>query len=234
MNRLQPILFLLAPAVATFPSGAQAGELKGQVSFPPFAQAAGRHPPPIAYWRLENGKTPPLPEADARGEVVIVLDPQKKPPGEPTAAAIDAGPLHLSPRIAVSQVGAPVTVKNTDKVTRTLFLKDGDLFMPPEPTLPGGTREVKFREPGDYQICDADLPYAVTTLLVVVAPYSTRADDKGAFSFEVPDGKYTLRAWWRGGWTDPQAIEIGKSTKDVTVKLAAGRDDAAAARENKQ
>ena len=236
MNRLRPelpLLLLFAPAIVLSPT-AHAGGLKGQVTFPAPAREAGLHPAPVAYWRLENGSVPPLLEADRRGEVVIVLDPMKRPDGEPSAAVIDAGPLSLEPRVVVSQVGVPVTLKNSDRVARTLFLKDGDLFMPPEPTPPGKTREVKFREPGDYLICDVDLPYAVTTLLVVPEPYATRADEKGGFSFDVPDGKYTLRAWWRGGWTDKQAVEIGKSTKDVTVKLAARRDDAGTARENKR
>lgn len=223
--RLALPIFLLASG-----SLAHATGLKGQVVFPNPAPMPSRTPPPIACWRIENGVLLPAPSHETHDPVMLVLEPMKLPDGEIPPVVLTAKKMRLEPRIVAAQKGAAIQIKNTDKAPRTFFLKNGDVFMGREPTAPGATREVKLTELGDYAIADADYPYGGALVLIVNSPYAARADDKGGFAFDVPDGRYVLRAWYRGAWDKGQTIEVGKGPKEVTVKVA---DPAPAAEEKK-
>jgi hypothetical protein len=201
-------------------AGARAGTVKGQVIFPPPSREAPQNAAPLSYWRVENGLIPPAPQADVRGDVLVVLEPLRRAQGDPPPITISVKPLRFEPRIVTARPGAILTFKNDDKQQHSLYLKNGDLFMPRQVTPPGGTREVKFTELGEYRIADADDAHASVMVLLVDGPYSARPDDKGGFAVEAPDGSYTLRAWWRGGWSDGQPVEVGR-TKDVVLKLPA-------------
>ncbi len=200
--------------------GARAGGLKGQVLFPNPAPTPSSTPPPIACWRIENGVLLPAPLHETRDPVMLVLEPMKLPDGDIPTVELEAKKLRLEPRIVAGQKGATVRIKNSDKVPRTFYLKGGDVFMPREATAPGAAREVKLTELGDYAIADADYPFGGALVLIVNSPYAVRADDKGNFAFEVPDGKYILRAWYRGAWNEGQAVDVGKGPKEVVVKVA--------------
>src|SRR5205814_8324371 len=143
----------------------------------------------------ETGRVPPTAAAEARGDVVVLLEPLRRSPDDPPPVTIVVKPLRFEPRLVTARPGAVVTLKNEDKQPHTLYLKDGDLFMPREATPPGGSRQVKFTEAGEYRIADADDPHAGAVVLLIDAPHSARPDDKGAFVLEAPDGSYTLRAW---------------------------------------
>jgi len=221
-------LHLLAGALPAF-----AGGLRGTLQFPPSPRAAGARP--LAYWRLENGVLPVgQAPVEPRRDVVIALQPEKAPPPRaegqtPPPVALEAKPLRLEPRVAIAEVGATIVVKNTDRVPRTLYLKDGESFMPREATAPGGERTVRFTVPGEYTLLDVDNPRAQSTVLVVPTRYLGRADERGAFAIDAPDGKYTLKAFYRGAWTDPVPVEIGGRARDVAVRLPARTGDAATA-----
>lgn len=223
MRNVRPLArsstWLALSVVVASASTAGAGGLKGQVSFPNPAPIPSRTPPPIACWRMENGVLLPAAVHETHDPVMLVLEPLKLPDGDIPPVELQAKKMRLEPRIVAAQKGATVQIKNTDKAPRTFFLKGGDVFMGREPTAAGATREVKLTELGDYAIADADYPYGGALVLIVNSPYSARADEKGNFSFEVPEGKYVLRAWYRGAWNEGQAVEIGKDRKEVTVKV---------------
>ena len=108
-----------------------------------------------------------------------------------------------------------------DVVPRVITLEDGDTLLPPEPTAAGGAREVRFTIAGEYVFLDPEHPFARALVVVVGTPFVARADDRGAFSFEVPDGRYRLKAWWRGRWVEIIPVELGpnKGHDPVVVKL---------------
>jgi hypothetical protein len=203
---------------------AAAGSLRGTLQLPPAPRATDVRP--LAYWRIENGVLPiAQPAAEPRREVVLALLPERAPPRRPEGqlpppVALEAKPLRLEPRVAIAEVGAPIVVKNTDRAPRTLYLKDGEGFMPREATAPGAERTVRFTVAGEYTIADVDNPRATVVVVVVATPFLARADERGAFAFDAPDGKYTLKAFFRGAWTDGQPVEIaGGRARDATVRL---------------
>jgi hypothetical protein len=87
-----------------------------------------------------------------------------------------------------------------------------------EATAPGATRSIKLTAAGEYEVRDVDFPHAQTTLVVVDTPYFGRSDDKGSFKIEAPEGKYTLKVYFRGAWAASQPVEVGHGG-EVLVRL---------------
>lgn len=206
-----------------FPVAASAGSLRGTVFFPPEGKPAEVRP--LAYWRVENGVLPILAAvSEARAETIVVLEPTEAP--DPNLAqtnahaAVEARGLKLDPRVAVVLVGTTIDFKNEERFARKLYLRDAEQFMPPQPTMPGETRSVRFSATGIWQVADADYAHANATLLVVASPYVARVDDKGGFKLEAPDGKYTLKVFYRGAWAASQPVEVGRAGGEAMVKLA--------------
>jgi hypothetical protein len=216
---------LLVSLPLTLAATARAGMLRGTVVVAQPARGSGEARP-LARWRLENGLLPIAPPApEARHDAVVVLAPEGNtpPPSEPNErprVVLAARSLRLEPHVAVGVVGTIFTIENGDRAARTFYLRDGESFMGKEPTPPGGRREVRFTVAGEYVIADADNPGGGATVLVVDSPLHARADEKGAFTIEAPDGKYTLKAFWRGAWSAPQPVEVGGKAHEVTVRVA--------------
>jgi plastocyanin len=205
------IFLLLAPTAAS------GGTLRGTIFFPQDAKLP--EPKPLANWRVENGVLPIVPPTpESRTEAIVVLEPAK--PVEPPTAkvVVEAKGLKLDPKVAIGAVGSTFDFKNGDRVAHTLFLKDGESFMGAEPTAPGKAREVKFTVAGVYEVRDADYPHARATLLVVPTSWFGHSDDKGSFKLDAPDGKYTLKVFFRGVWAASQPVEVGRSG-EVLVRL---------------
>jgi hypothetical protein len=208
---------VLALVLALAPACASAGTLRGTIFFPQDAKPA--EPKPLANWRVENGVLPIVPAPpESRTEAIVVLEPAKA--GEPPSSkvAIEAHGLALSPKVAIAAVGSTFEFKNEDRVARVLYMKDGETFMGPEPTPPGQTRAVKFTVAGVYEVRDADYPQARATLLVVPTQWFGHSDDKGSFKIDAPDGKYTLKVFFRGVWAASQPVEVGRGG-EVLVRL---------------
>lgn len=209
MRHVVLALVLAAPA--------SAGSLRGTIFFP-------QEPPrsndrPLANWRVENGILPIVPAMpEARTDAIVVLEPEaaKDPPA--AEVTVSAHALRLDPRVVVTGVGSTCSFKNEDRLPRTLYLKGGEQVMPRETTAPGAARQVKLTSAGEYEVRDADLPHAQTTLVVVDTPYFGRSDDKGSFKIEAPDGKYTLKVFFRGTWAASQPVEVGRGG-EVLVRL---------------
>lgn len=207
------VLFASARASATV--------VRGAVLLPPQPRVIERD----AHWRVENGVLPIGPRVpDPRLDVVVALDGG---PGSSKAQAaaenttVDLHGLRLDPRVAVVAVGGTVEFKNDDRVPHTLFVEHGASLMPPTPTPSGQTRTQKFYAAGEYRIRDDEYPHIDGTVVVLQTPYFARLDDKGNFKLDVPEGKYTLRVFWRGKWVVSQPLEVGAHATEVTVQVPA-------------
>lgn len=204
---------------------AEGAQVKGTVVLPPIHEDGDPRPearPPLGAWRLENGRLRIALLADVQREVVVALEPTRPVQQDPQPLVLEArrGGL-LEPRLSLATLGVPVTWRNRDAVARSVTLEDGDTLLPPEPSPPGGTREVRFSIVGEYVFVDPDHPFARATVVVLATPFATRTDDRGGFSLEVPDGRYRLRALWRGRWTEAQTLEVAGKGREVKVRLPA-------------
>jgi hypothetical protein len=93
--------------------------------------------------------------------------------------------------------------------------------MPPAPTPAGQARTQKFYAAGEYRVRDEEYPHIDGTVVVVQSPYVARLDEKGNFKLDVPEGKYTLKVFWRDHWAATQALEVSGRTTEVTLQLPA-------------
>jgi hypothetical protein len=209
--RFLAILLLFAPAAAS------GGTLRGTIFFPQDTKPP--EPKPLANWRVENGVLPILPPpAESRAEAIVVLEPAHPVEHAAGQVVVEAKGLKLEPRVTIGPVGSTFAFRNDDRVPRTLYLKDGESFMRAEATPPARSREIKFTVAGVYEVRDADYPHAHATLLVVPTTWFSHSDDKGSFKLEAPDGKYTLKVFFRGVWAASQPVEVGRAG-EVLVRL---------------
>jgi len=202
---------------------ALAGQVRGTVVFPLIAEDTDPRPEerrPLASWRLENGHARIQRDADVHREVVVVLEPQQPVRIEPQRVLIESrSGGALEPPLSVAQTGVSVIWRNSDSTLRAVTLEDGDTLLPPEPASPGATREVRFSIPGEYVFLDPDHPFSRSTVVVVGSAFAARADEKGAFSLDVPDGKYRLRALFRGRWVELQSLDVSGRSRELTIRL---------------
>lgn len=197
-------------------SPAWATAVRGSVLLPPEPRVVERD----AHWRVENGVLPIGPRVpDPRTEVVVALEGGPSAKGAAPNATVDLHGLHLDPRIAVIPIGGSVTFKNDDRVPHTLYVEHGATLMPPTPTPSGQSREQRFFAAGEYRVRDEEYPHIDGMVVVLSTPWFSRLDDKGNFKFDVPEGKYTLRVFFRDKWVVTQPLEVGPHTAEVTVQV---------------
>jgi hypothetical protein len=201
---------------------AQAANVRGTVTLPPDGRPAEVRD---GHWRVENGVLPIGPRVpDPRTEVVVVLEggpPQKKTEDKPPGVSVDLHGLRMDPRVAVAQVGATVSFRNTDRVPHTLYIENASSLMAPESTPAGQTRSVRLFAAAEYGIRDEEYPHIDGTIVVVTTPFSAAVDERGSFKLEVPEGKYTLKVFWRGAWVLSQPLEVGPRSTDISLQLPA-------------
>jgi len=200
---------------------AQAGSVRGTVTLTPEVRAI--FDAPVGHWRVENGVIPLGPRVpDLRAEVVVVLVGSSIGAPKPDASAtMELHGLRLDPRVVVVAVGATVLIKNADRLPHTLSV-DGGLLS--TVTLPAGqTQTVKVSSAGEFNVRDQDFPHIEGTVVVAPTPYMAIADDKGGFRIDAPDGKYTLKVFFRrggmGGWVLSQPLEVGGRTTEVSLTI---------------
>jgi len=203
-------------AAAVAPRGALAATVRGTIAVPPEARPDGRD----GRWRVDNGVLPIAPRSpDPRTEAVIVLEPQGG--AAPTKAKAEAVTVELhglraDPRVAVATPGAQIVIKNGDRVPHTITVSRGALA----PTsLPAGqSHKLNIPVAGEYALTDEDWPHLEGNLLVT-AGYTTTADERGAWKLDVPEGKYTLRVFYRGAWAHNQPLEVSGKSTEMSVVL---------------
>ena len=204
--------------MAAWASAASAATVRGSVMLPPEPRGADHD----AHWRVENGVLPVGPRVpDPRLDVIVVLDGAANAKAQLPNATVTLHGLRLDPRVVVVPVGGSVEFKNDDRVPHTLYVEKATTLMPPAPTPAGQTRAQKFYAAGEYRVRDEEYPHIDGTVVVVQSPYVARLDEKGNFKLDVPEGKYTLKVFWRDHWAATQALEVTGRTTEVTLQLPA-------------
>ncbi len=204
--------------VAAWASTASAATVRGSIMLPAEPRAADHD----AHWRVENGVLPIGPRVpDPRLDVIVVLEGAPNAKSQLPNAVVQMHGLRLDPRVVAIPVGGSVEFKNDDRVPHTLYVEKATTLMPPTPTPAGQARAQKFFAAGEYRVRDEEYPHIDGTVLVVQTPYVARLDEKGNFKLDVPDGKYTLKVFWRDHWAVTQALEVSGHASEVTVQLPA-------------
>jgi plastocyanin len=204
--------------MATWASAASAATVRGSVMLPPEPRSADRD----AHWRVENGVLPVGPRVpDPRLDVIVVLEGAANAKAQLPNATVTLHGLRLDPRVVAVPVGGSVEFKNDDRVPHTLYVERATTLMPPAPTPAGQTRAQKFFAAGEYRVRDEEYPHVDGMVVVVQSPYVARLDEKGNFKLDVPEGKYTLKVFWRDHWAATQALEVTGRTTEVTLQLPA-------------
>ena len=199
-------------------SAATAATVRGSVMLPPEPRAADHD----AHWRVENGVLPIGPRTpDPRLDVIVVLEGAPNPKLQLPNVTMGLHGLRLDPRVVAIPIGGAVEFKNDDRVPHTLFIEKATTLMPATPTPAGQSRTQKFYAVGEYRIRDEEYPHVDGTILVVPSPYVARLDDKGTFKLDVPEGKYTVKVFWRDKWVLTQPLEVAGHSSEVTLQVPA-------------
>jgi hypothetical protein len=203
----------------------RAAQVRGTVTLPPEMRAPSpSYDPRDGHWRIENGVLPPGPRVpDPRTEVVVVLEGGEKPEDkdEKPTLTVELHGLRADPKVLVAPLGATVVFKNSDRVPHSLYIDNAQTLMGPEQTPANRTREVKLFAPAEYQVRDEEFPHLVCTIVVPASGRAAAVDDKGTFRLDVPEGKYTLKVYWRGAWVLTQPLEVGPRTTDIALQVPA-------------
>jgi hypothetical protein len=197
-------------------STASATTVRGTVTLPPEPRSSDHD----AHWRVENGMIAIGPRVpDPRTEVIVALEGAADREARVPNATVLLHGLRIDPRVVVVPVGGSVEFKNDDRVPHTLYVEHATSLMKPEPTPAGQARTQRFYATGEYRIRDEEYPHVDGVVLVLKTPYFTRLDDKGQFKIELPEGKYTLRVFFRDRWVVTQPLEVGPRATEVTVQV---------------
>lgn len=217
---------LLGTALLLCATNASATTVRGSVLLPAEPRAAEHE----SHWRVENGVLPLGARVpDPRAEVIVVLEGAANGKTPLPNATVTLHGLRMDPRVVVVPLGGAVEFKNDDRVPHTLYIERASSLMAPAPTPAGQSRTQKFYAAGEYRVRDEEYPHIEGTVLVQQSPFYARLDDKGGFKLEVPEGKYTLKVFWRDKWVATQPIEVGTRTTEVTVQVPAATATAPAA-----
>ncbi len=213
--------FAVVAGVVALSGWSAAATVRGSVTLPAEVRAQDSRE---GHWRVENGLLPVGPRTpDPRTSVVVVLEGSAgaKREAEKTAVNVELHGLRMDPHVVLAQVGSVVSFKNADRVPHSLYFEGQAALMPAEATPSGQTRTVKLTTPGEYQLRDQEFPHIDGSVVVVQTPFAAQVDDKGTFKIDVPEGKYTLRVFFRGQWVMSQPLEVGPRSTDVSLQLPA-------------
>jgi hypothetical protein len=193
--------------------------VRGNVTLPAEARSNDARE---GHWRVENGVLPIGPRVpDPRAQVVIVLESASAPKKEPDKGTytIELKGLRMDPPVLAVPVGATVSFKNSDRVPHSLHFEGGSSLLPPEPTPSGQSRAVRLLAAGEWVVHDQEYPHIEGAILVSASPWFVTVDERGTFKMDAPEGKYTLRVFWRGQWVMSQPLEVGPRSTDVSLQL---------------
>jgi plastocyanin len=209
---------------------ASAATVRGTVTLPAEVRSSDARE---GHWRVENGVLPVGPRTpDPRTGVVVALEGSGTVKRDDKAVTlnVELHGLRLDPHVVLAQVGATLNFKNADRVPHALYFEGQPAVLPPEPTPSGQTRSVKLTSAGEYTVRDQEYPHVDGSVVVLQTPFAAQVDDKGAFKIDAPEGKYTLKVFFRGQWVMSQPLEVGPRSTDVSLQLPAPAPARAVAR----
>ena len=207
---------LLAMSLCTVP--VLAGPLKGTVVLPVgFKPATQRHP---THWRVENGVLPVAhPLRDPRTEMIVYLEGGKAPASDKVQTAVmEVVGYRFDPYCVAVLAGGTVEFKNSGRVGHVIY--DKQKVMPPTAIKPGESRKQKYHAEGEYELREEEFPHMKGVVKVLSTPLYARPDAKGAFSIDnVPDGKWTVKVWYRGAVLTQATVEVTEGGAEVVLKV---------------
>lgn len=210
-----------AAALAAPPKGAAApaGNVRGTVSLPD--QLRTSRDGTSGYWRLENGVVPiGAPHRSVFQDTVIVFELGVGATPTSLTATVEITGIDFSPRVLPVQTGTTIEFKNLDRFAHNLYSPGNDSFFKNELTPPGGSRKVRFFAPGATNIRCAEFPHMEGAVLVLPQLHYARPDASGAFTAQLPEGRYTMRVFVRNRWVHQQALEVGAAAQELKIKVA--------------
>ena len=159
-------------------------------------------------------------EGDLTGVVLVNGRPEKnvvvwleggvsRSPAPLARLVLDQRQLQFKPHVLAVSVGSQVEMPNSDRVFHNVFsFHDGkrfDLGLYPV----GTAKTVTFDRPGLSRIfCNIHPNMAAYVLAVDSAHYAV-SDSQGQFVMaDVPNGRYTYRAWRPGGQTTTGTVAV--------------------------
>ena len=197
-------------------STASAGSLKGTVV------AAKDTAEPMAeyfqgFWPRQALSVRATPY-DPRSQIAIVLEGDADVPA--SKAAMEVTGERLWPPVVPVVAGGDFELKNSARKQLNFTTVGSDVMK--NVLIPkGGTLKATFPTVGVFPITVAGKPHMRAIVVVVAAKLYTRLD-AGAFKFDnLPDGKYTLKLFYRDGWLarPPVTIEVKGNTEAPPITL---------------
>jgi hypothetical protein len=149
----------------------------------------------------------------SRDVCVVALSSAPSQPHEPLTVKLTGG--RLSPATIVLSPGSRLSFKNSDPFPHVLFEVGNDKWAP-NPTAPGSTREWAAPAAGVHEI--RDQLFSTVVLFVVVDPAAVEVafpDRDGGFSMSVPQGDYSLRAFFDGKPTGKEVTGLHVGERGV-------------------
>jgi len=198
-----------------------AGVVRGQIAVVTDRGEA----PSEGLWRIDNGILPVVPRAiDPRSECIVMLQPRSegktKDSKKEETVNIEIRGLRLQPSVIAVPVGAMLDIKNGDRVPHTLYTAaPEETVLPLRPTPAGATRQEKMQRPGVFTLLDDELPHVRGWIIVTDGATAVRPDEKGAFRGEVPDGRYTLRLYFRGNVVVERELDVSNKPIELSLSL---------------
>jgi hypothetical protein len=203
---------------------ASAGIVVGHLDLPP---ASGRTAPPARGFVTPQPNLLAPPRAyDPSPWMAVVLD------GDTPAIAgrqitLDLVGERFSNQVIAIPLGTDLVIKNMSKTPRFLTVAESPTLLDSKVLNPSGTTTLKPVKIGDvYTIRDTESSHVSCTVVVTKSGLIADVGADGKFDMSgIPDGKYTLKVFYRSGWIDgiDNSVTISGAGKvDVKAKVPAG------------
>ena len=143
-------------------------------------------------------------------ETLVSLEPAVKSAPKKTATpfTMTTRSKTLVPHVLAVPAGATVTFPNEDPISHNLFSLTPGYTFDLGLYRKGPGKNQKFDTPGVVNVYCNVHPNMSAVVHVMATPYFGFADAKGAYSLDVPPGKYRLTAWNEQGGTASSDIEV--------------------------
>jgi plastocyanin len=210
---------LIAVSLAGLP--AVAALLRGTVALPAgFKPVDARH---ATYWKVENGVLPIAPPLrDPRTDMIAYLEGGRVPLPSAQTTVVEINGYRFDPPVIPVVAGGTVEFKNTGRTPHVIF--DKQKVMAAGSIKPGESRKQPYHAEGEYEIREEEFPHMRAVVKVLPTPLFARPDDKGVFKIDnVPEGKWTVKVWYRGETLSSESVEVGPKGGDVVVKVPEGK-----------
>ena len=221
LSILQVITMLLVMA-----TGAMAATISGRVTFPKPEESGseaggysrGVYRPPVKKDLHQHGGTD---KEDAGvivwAEPVSGKAPFKKPAANPKV--VQQNKMFV-PHVLAVQTGTTVEFPNLDPLYHNVFsysrAKRFDLGRYEQ----GKSKSITFDNPGVVDVFCEIHENMRAYILVLDSPWFTRLDEDGAFSLDVPAGKYRVFAWMPNKTSEPVEVVLSSVSSSEKVEFA--------------